>query len=193
MSRHRSLPASAGHRPDPALRRDLANDVVSLVSHEEVAVTVDGEAVIELPSYFAKCSQLLKRDGMMALQAITIPDPRYDSYRRSVDFIQRYIFPGGFLPSVGAMAEAVGSSTDMRFSHVEDFGPHYARTLEQWRDNFWRNIDAVRTLGFDDRFIRTWDYYLSYCEAGFRERLVGVSQLVLAKPSCRSEPMLQRG
>ncbi len=166
--------------------RDLQGQYDKLVSIEMI------EAVGEkfLPGYFAKCSQLLKPAGMMALQAITIPDHRYGPYRKSVDFIQRYIFPGGFLPSVGVIANCVGQETDFRFFHMEDFGPHYAETLAHWRHRFWCNIDAVRSLGFDDRFIRTWHYYLCYCEAGFREREIGVSQLVLTKPECRREPLI---
>ena len=161
--------------------RDLCGRFDKLVSIEMI------EAVGEkfLPSYFAKCSELLKSDGMMCLQAIIIPDHRYDCYRKSVDFIQRYIFPGGFLPSMGAMANCIGRGTDFRFLHLEDFGPNYAETLSHWRQSFWQNIDAVSKLGFDRRFIRTWHYYLCYCEASFRERHIGVSQLVLAKPDCR--------
>ncbi|QEG40963.1 SAM-dependent methyltransferase [Roseimaritima ulvae] len=161
--------------------RDLRGCYDKLVSIEMI------EAVGEkfLPGYFAKCSQLLKAEGIMCLQAITIPDQRYQRYRKSVDFIQRYIFPGGFLPSMGAMAECVGRRTDLRFLHVEDFASHYADTLLHWRNNFWQAIDAVRSLGFDERFIRTWHYYLCYCEAGFRERQIGVSQILLAKPGCR--------
>jgi len=166
--------------------RDLSGQYDKLVSIEMI------EAVGEkfLPGYFAKCSDLLKPEGMMCLQAITIPDHRYDDYRKSVDFIQRYIFPGGFLPSMGAMASAVGSQTDFRFLHTEDFGPHYAETLAHWRHNFWKEIGVVKSLGFDERFIRTWHYYLCYCEAGFREREIGVSQIVLTKSACRREPVL---
>lgn len=166
--------------------RDLKGSYDKLISIEMI------EAVGEkyLPGYFAQCSRLLKADGAMALQAITIPDHRYDAYRRSVDFIQRYIFPGGFLPSIGAIGGALASSTDFRFVHCEDFGSHYADTLQIWRENFWKAIDKVRQLGFDRRFIRTWEYYLCYCEAGFRERLIGVSQLVLTKPLARMEPIL---
>ena len=90
------------------------------------------------------------------------------------------------------MGESLSRETDFRFFHSEDFGPHYARTLAHWRHNFWENIDAVSALGFDDRFIRTWHYYLCYCEAGFRERQIGVSQLLLTKPASRREPILAR-
>jgi cyclopropane-fatty-acyl-phospholipid synthase len=166
--------------------RDLGGAYDKLVSIEMI------EAVGEkfLPGYFGKCSQLLKPHGMMCLQAITIPDHRYDGYRKSVDFIQRYIFPGGFLPSMGAIGACLGRATDFRLFHTEDFGLHYADTLAHWRNNFWEAIDAVRSLGFDERFIRTWHYYLCYCEAGFHERQIGVSQLLLTKPACRREPML---
>lgn len=166
--------------------RDLRGQYDKLVSIEMI------EAVGEkfLPGYFAKCSELLKADGMMCLQAITIPDHRYDTYRKSVDFIQRYIFPGGFIPSMGAMTSCLGKQTDFRFLHSEDFGPHYAETLARWRARFEGAIDTVRSLDFDERFIRTWRYYLCYCEAGFRERQIGVSQLLLTKPGCRREPAL---
>ncbi len=143
-----------------------------------------------LDSYFRQCSQLLKPTGMMVLQAITIPDHRYESYRRAVDFIQRYIFPGGSLPSFSAIGQSLRRCTDFRLFHSEDFGPHYAETLSRWRRKYWQNIDRVRELGFDERFIRMWHYYLCYCEAGFHERQIGVSQLLLTKPSCRREPML---
>jgi len=166
--------------------RDLRGKYDKLVSIEMI------EAVGEkfLPAYFGKCSKLLKPNGMMCLQSIGIPDHRYASYRTSVDYIQRYIFPGGFLPSLGAIGNCLGRTTDFRLFHVEDFGPHYADTLLHWRRNFWREIEAVKGLGFEERFIRTWHYYLCYCEAGFRERQIGVSQLTRTKPACRREPML---
>ena len=158
--------------------RDLAGQYDKLVSIEMIEAV--GERFFD--TYFEQCSRLLKPNGMMALQAITIPDHRYDGYRSSVDFIQRYIFPGGFLPSFGAIGQSLRRATDFRVLHLEDFGMDYAETLSRWRQNFWEQIEQVRELGFDDRFIRTWHYYLSYCEAGFRERQIGVNQLVLAKP-----------
>lgn len=161
--------------------RDLSGTFDKLVSIEMIEAV--GESF--LPGYFEKCSQLLKPEGLFCLQAITIPDHRYDSYRKSVDFIQQYIFPGGFLPSVGAMARCVGERTDFRFLQLEDFGSHYAETLARWRRNFWREIARVKALGFDKRFIRTWHYYLCYCEAGFHERQIGVAQILLSKPEFR--------
>ena len=161
--------------------RDLKGQYDKLVSIEMI------EAVGEkfLDKYFEQCSNLLKPDGMMLLQAITIPDHRYDNYRRSVDFIQRYIFPGGFLPSPSAITQSLRKKTDFRLFHLVDIGPHYAESLSVWSQNFWSNIDEVRSLGFDEHFIRTWHYYLSFCEAGFRERQTGVSQILLTKPDCR--------
>ncbi len=158
--------------------RDLKGQFDKLVSIEMIEAV--GEKYFD--TYFGQCSRLLKSDGTMALQAITIPDHRYDSYRVSVDFIQRYIFPGGFLPSFSAIGDSLKRVTDFRVLHLEDFGMDYAETLSRWSQNFWNRIDQVRELGFDERFIRTWHYYLSYCEAGFRERQIGVNQLVLAKP-----------
>ncbi|MCA9249266.1 MAG: class I SAM-dependent methyltransferase [Planctomycetales bacterium] len=166
--------------------RELSGKYDKLVSIEMI------EAVGEkfLPGYFAKCSELLVPHGMMALQSIIIPDHRYNAYRKSVDFIQRYIFPGGFLPSLAAITDCLGRRTDFRMVHEEDFSSHYAETLTRWRKNFWDRINEVRHLGFDERFIRTWHYYLCYCEAGFRERQIGVVQLLLTKPSCRRSPIL---
>ena len=141
-------------------------------------------------TYFQACSNLLKADGMMLLQAITIPDQRFDRYRRSVDFIQRYVFPGGCLPSLGAICGSLGRVTDMRPVHLEDLAEHYARTLQHWRRRFQGNIDQVRALGFSEEFLRLWHFYFCYCEAGFRERQIGDVQIVLAKPACRRVPIL---
>jgi len=159
--------------------RDLTGEYDKLVSIEMI------EAVGHqyLGTYFGKCCQLLRASGSMCLQTITIPDHRYDQYRRSVDFIQQYIFPGGCLPSFSAMTRSLAEHTDFRFIHSEDFGSDYATTLQTWRRNFWENMDAVRSLGFDDAWVRTWEYYLCYCIAGFLERQIGVSQIVLAKPN----------
>jgi len=166
--------------------RDLRGTYDKLASIE----MIEAVGAKFLPGFFAKCSHLLKPEGVMCLQAITIPDHRFETYRKSVDFIQQYIFPGGFLPSFGAIASCLGSQTDFRLFHVEEFGTDYATTLAHWRHRFWQAINRVRSLGFDDRFIRTWHYYLCYCEAGFRERQIGVCQMVLTKPGSRQEPIL---
>jgi len=102
-----------------------------------------------------------------------------------VDFIQRFIFPGSFIPSVSAITDSVRRSTDMKVFHLEDIGPHYATTLRHWREKFFANLAAVRQLGYPDAFVRMWDYYLCYCEGGFLERQVGDVQMLLAKPRCR--------
>jgi cyclopropane-fatty-acyl-phospholipid synthase len=161
--------------------RKLSGQYDKLVSIEMI------EAVGEryLPGYFEQCSRLLKPEGAMLLQAITIPDCRYDKYRCGVDFIQKHVFPGGFLPCPAAITDCLRRKTDLRVTHVEDFSDHYARTLAGWRRNVWGRLDEVRALGFDDRFLRLWSYYLAYCEAGFLEQQIGVSQWQLTKPQWR--------
>jgi cyclopropane-fatty-acyl-phospholipid synthase len=134
-------------------------------------------------TYFAKCSGLLKPNGRMLLQAIVFPDQQYERYRRSVDFIQKYIFPGGCLPSVGEICRSIGRSSDFRLSHLEDITPHYAETLARWRQRFRIESGRIRNLGFNDAFIRTWEFYFCYCEGGFREHAIGDVQILLTKPS----------
>jgi cyclopropane-fatty-acyl-phospholipid synthase len=134
-------------------------------------------------TYFAKCSRLLKPEGRMLLQAIVFPDQQYERYRRSVDFIQKYIFPGGCLPSVGEICRSIGRASDFRLSHLEDITPHYAETLAHWRQRFRTESDRIRNLGFNDEFIRTWEFYFCYCEGGFRERAIGDVQILLTKPA----------
>ncbi|HEX7762309.1 MAG TPA: cyclopropane-fatty-acyl-phospholipid synthase family protein, partial [Cellvibrio sp.] len=136
--------------------------------------------------YFSTCSALLKDDGLMLLQAITISDQRYQNALGSVDFIQRYIFPGGCLPCIGVIADKVMHKTDMTIMGVEEMSDQYAQTLKHWREAFMAQLDQVRALGFDDRFIRLWEFYLSYCEGGFMERSIGTAQVLLAKPRYRS-------
>ena len=140
-------------------------------------------------SYFRKCSELLRADGSMVLQAIVMPENRYPQYLKSVDFIQRYVFPGGCLPSIGAMLESAGRVTDLRLVHLEDFSPHYAETIRRWRKAFHERLDGVRELGYAEYFIRLWNYYLCYCEAVFEERHVGVVQVQFDKPQCRRDPL----
>ena len=166
--------------------RDLDGQYDKLVSIEMV------EAVGHrfLPTYFRQCARLLKPDGLMLLQAITIRDQRYQQARRSVDFIQRYIFPGGALPSVQKMLEIVSRDTDLNLHHMEDFGLHYARTLRLWHDNLRRARHQLEQLGYDEYFYRLWEFYLCYCEGGFLERSIGTAQLLLAKEGARPAPLL---
>jgi cyclopropane-fatty-acyl-phospholipid synthase len=136
-------------------------------------------------TYFNGCSSLLKKDGLMLLQSITIPDQRYQYAQKSVDFIQRYIFPGGSLPSHEVILTSVKANTDMQLIGLQEIGEDYAKTLGIWRERFVRRIDAVKAMGFDDLFIRMWDYYFCYCQGGFEERVIGTSQILLAKPDWR--------
>ncbi|WP_394200864.1 class I SAM-dependent methyltransferase [Marinagarivorans algicola] len=138
--------------------------------------------------YFKQCSRLLKDDGKMLIQAITIADQRYHTERDNVDFIQRYIFPGGCLPSNEVIAQHVRKDTDMQIVGLDDITMHYAKTLEHWKAAFMSKLDAVKAQGFDDVFIRMWDFYLCYCEGGFRERVISTSQILLAKPRCKELP-----
>lgn len=187
--------AGVGERVEVLLAdyRDLGGRFDKLVSVEMI------EAVGHefLDTYFGQCSRLLQPDGMMLLQAITMADHRYESYRRSVDFIQRFVFPGSCLPSVAAMCGSVARATDLRLTHLQDITPHYAETLRRWRSQFLERQDDVRRLGFSDQFIRLWEFYLCYCEAGFEERTIGDVQLVLAKPqykgSAGSDGRFSRG
>lgn len=136
-------------------------------------------------TFFEVCSRLLKDQGMFLLQAITIVDHAYEMARDSVDFIKRYIFPGGCLPSVSALCHANERAGDMNLSHLEDLTPHYVKTLKCWRDNFFRNLKTIRALGYPQEFLRTWEFYLAYCEGAFRERYIGVKHLLFHKPLCR--------
>jgi cyclopropane-fatty-acyl-phospholipid synthase len=138
-----------------------------------------------LDAYFQACSRLLRPDGQMLLQGIVMPEHRYAAYLRSADFIQRYVFPGSALVSIGAISASLGRASDFSIDHVEDLAPHYAATLRRWRERFMGRLDEVRALGYDERFIRLWEYYLAYCEAGFAERCTGVVQVLLTKPACR--------
>ncbi len=162
--------------------RELEGTYDKLVSIEMIEAVGDDF----LDNYFEKCSSLLKPDGIMVLQAITMVDNRYQQYVREVDFIKRYIFPGGCLPSISRMANAVAGKTDLVIRQVQDIGFDYARTLKDWCDNFMAQRDAVHQLGYDDNFIRLWHFYLCYCEGGFRERATSAVHVVLTKPQNRS-------
>lgn len=167
--------------------RDLDGHYDKLVSIEMIEAV--GHDFYD--DYFGKCGALLKADGLMLLQAITIADQRYDAARKSVDFIQRYIFPGSCIPSVTAMNDSITRACDLKLAHLEDIGPHYATTLRTWRENFFRNIEAVRALGYPEDFIRMWEFYLCYCEGGFAERALGDVHMLLAKPGNRRAPIVQ--
>ena len=156
--------------------RDLAG-VYDRVISVEMIEAVDWR---DYDAYFATIEHCLTPDGFAAIQAICLPDARWPRAKNSEDFIKRFVFPNGFLPSVAAISESVARATEMRIVGVEDFGPHYAETLRRWRATFLSRLDAVQALGLDSRFCRLWDFYLAYCEAAMRERHCTVVQIVLA-------------
>ena len=163
------------------LQRSLGRSFDKLVSIEMIEAV--GHRFFD--TFFGVCSRMLRDDGLMALQAITVPDQRYDRYRRSVDFLQRYIFPGGLAPSIEVMNASVARATDMSLVSLEEIGRHYAETLAAWRERLTRGLGHLRELGHTEEFLRLWEYYFCYCEGGFRERQIGTVQLVLAKPGFR--------
>ncbi len=140
-------------------------------------------------TFFKRCSDLLKPDGAMLLQAITIDNRAYGVEKASKSFINTYVFPGGCLPSLEVISRSVARGTDLRQIHLEDITAHYAETLRRWRESFLAASEQVSALGYDERFRRLWELYLSYCEGGFRERRIQDVQLMLAKPAYREEPL----
>ncbi len=158
--------------------RELTGQYDKLVSLEMI------EAVGRqyLPEYFRTCDRLVGENGAMMIQAIVMPEQKFDRYAKSVDFIQKYIFPGGFLPSITEMQSCIKQQTRFRMVDLRDFGVHYALTLNHWNRRFHEQLDEVREQGFSERFIRMWRYYLCYCEAAFLERATGLVQTLWVKP-----------
>jgi cyclopropane-fatty-acyl-phospholipid synthase len=161
--------------------RDLTGQFDKLVSIEMIEAV--GHQFYDV--YFAKCAKLLKPNGMALIQAITITDQRFEAAKNSVDFIQRYIFPGSNIPSITAMLASITRSSDLKLYDCEDIGPHYATTLRKWRENFFEQIQQVRALSYTEEFISMWEFYLCYCEGGFAERALGDVHLLLIKPENR--------
>ena len=164
--------------------RELTGTYDKLVSIEMIEA-VGAEHYAE---YFRRCSGLLKHDGLMLIQAITISDQRYEASLRNTDFIKRYIFPGGQLPCNAVLAGHVANDTDMQLVGLDDLTHDYALTLRHWRHNFHQALHDVRRLGFDETFVRMWRYYLCFCEGGFLERVIHTAQYLLAKPGFRNMP-----
>jgi cyclopropane-fatty-acyl-phospholipid synthase len=166
--------------------RDLDGTFDKLVSIEMV------EAVGHeyLDAYFRACADRLRPNGRAAIQAIVIRDQAYDRARRTVDFIKRYVFPGGCLPSVEALVGAAARASDLRLVHLEELTPHYVETLRRWRQRFFASRERIRALGFGEDHLRLWEFYLAYCEAGFAERHIGLVQLVFERPDCRARPIV---
>ena len=158
--------------------RDLRGEYDKLVSIE----MIEAIGAQYLDTFFGQLGRLLRPGGRALLQAITIEDHRYVQARDSVDFIKRFVFPGSFIPSLNAMYQAKTRASDLQVLHQEDFGLSYACTLRAWRQRFMARLPEVREQGFDERFIRLWEFYLAYCEGGFLERSIGVSHLLMARP-----------
>ena len=162
--------------------RDLSGRFSKLVSVE----MIEAVGAEFYPAFFERCMALLEPDGLMALQAITVADQRFEAARQTPDFITHHVFPGSCIPSIGALLGAAASSSDLRMVGLEDFTSHYARTLAAWRSNLQQQPEAFERLT-DARFRRLWMLYLSYCEGGFLERHTGLVQMVLARPAWRGE------
>ncbi len=154
--------------------RGRYDKIVSIEMFEAVGLT-------HYDDFFGACDRLLRPDGSMLLQTITINEQAFRTYRQSADFIQKHIFPGAELASVSEVLRSLARVTGLSLYHAEDIGTHYARTLAEWRKRFQNSLDEVRALGFDDRFIRMWDYYFAYCEGAFLERHIGDFQLLFTK------------
>ena len=137
-----------------------------------------------LPTYFSKISQLLKSDGAALIQAITMPDHRYARYLKEVDYIRARVFPGSCVPSIAAMLDAVSQLSDLKLVSINDIGLNYVLTLKKWRERFLANLEKIKELGYEERFLRSWEYYLCYCQAGFKESYTSDVHLLLNKPSC---------
>ncbi|MBY6028015.1 cyclopropane-fatty-acyl-phospholipid synthase family protein [Halomonas sp. DP8Y7-1] len=168
--------------------RELSGRYDRIVSVEMIeAVGAD-----YLPLYLKTLDTLLAPRGLVLLQAITVRDQRYEAARKEMDFIKRYIFPGGFLPSPTVLLTQLTRHTSLNLIDLDDIGMHYARTLREWRHRFEANLDRVARLGYDERFIRMWRYYLCYCEAAFLERTISTCHLLLAKPDARPPTRLGR-
>ncbi len=151
---------------------------------------IEAVGLNNLDTYFGVCSRLLKPNGLMVLQAITIRDQFYETAKKSVDFIQRHIFPGSGIPSVNAMMSSITKESDMVMIHQEDYSEDYAQTLKLWDRRFHEKINEVLALGYPDFLPRLWHFYFAYCEGGFRERAIGLSQLVLAKPEYKNRSLV---
>lgn len=178
---------------DRAAAEGLSNQIeFQLTDYRNVTGEFDKIVSIEMleavgheyfKSFFKKCHELLKRYGLLGIQAITCPDSRYESHRKNITWMQKHIFPGGLLPSVGIMNKAINETGDLQLHDLEEMAPHYARTVATWRENFNHKLEAVLAQGFSEKFIRKWNYYLTNCEATFRTRNISVVQAIYSRPN----------
>ena len=162
--------------------RELEGSFDKIVSIE----MIEAVGPQHVSGFFDKVSSLLRPSGLMALQGITYNDPDFEAYKNSVDFIRKYIFPGGCLVSVSQIKESIKAKTDLTLVDMEDITQHYARTIKHWRKDFIKALPEIRSLGFSESFIRIWEFYFVYCEAGSLENLIGDFQLVFAKPESKN-------
>ncbi len=159
--------------------RDIEGVYDKIVSIEMIEAIGD----YNISPYFETLSRALKKDGILAIQVITSPDSRYKQFKKGSDWIQKHIFPGSLLPSIGKIQASVNDVSDLHMIALKDIGSHYAKTLEQWRENFFKNITKVNQLGFNNQFVKKWEYYLCYCEAAFAERNISDVQIAFARPN----------
>jgi len=171
--------AGLGDRVEVLLQdyRDLRGQYSKIVSVE----MIEAVGARHYGTFFETCARLLEPGGALAMQAITIHDAHFERARKAVDFIQRHIFPGSCIPSVTALSQAASTSSDLRPVHMEDIGSHYVPTLRQWRDRLRSRRDEALAMGFDEDFLRLFDFYFCYCEGGFAERHISVAHLVYAR------------
>ncbi len=167
--------------------RDLTGTHDKIVSIEMIEA-VDWR---DYKKFFKKLEDNLSADGLIGLQAICVPDRNFERIKHTEDFIRRFVFPGGYLPSIGAISKAL-RSTQLQIIDVEDFSAHYSETLRRWRATFDQKVDEIKMLGLDDKFIRLWRFYLAYCEAGFTERHCSVNQIIIAGPQWRPDGLALR-
>jgi cyclopropane-fatty-acyl-phospholipid synthase len=181
LARERVEEAGLSHRVEILLQdyRHMEGKFDKIVSIEMLEAV--GDAYLDI--YFRQCDNLLKKNGILAIQVITCPDSRYECLRKGVDWIQKHIFPGSLLPSVGAINNAINRTSDLTMVDLKDIGTHYATTLKLWFEQFNANLSKAKKLGFDETFIRKWNYYLCYCEAAFAMRNINVMHLVYARPN----------
>jgi cyclopropane-fatty-acyl-phospholipid synthase len=181
LARQRVEAAGLSNRVEILLQdyRHMEGKFDKIVSVEMLEAV--GDAYLDI--YFRQCDNLLTKNGILAIQVITCPDSRYECLRKGVDWIQKHIFPGSLLPSVGAINSAINRTSDLTMVDLKDIGAHYATTLKLWFEQFNANLSKAKRLGFDDTFIRKWNYYLCYCEAAFAMRNINVMHLVYARPN----------
>ena len=166
----------------------LLEDYRNLRGQFDKLVSIEVFEVVGLKyydAYFTACDRLLKREGIMFLQTITMNEQKFRIYHKRSDWIKKYIFPGAELASLAQVLKSVGRCTQMSLHHAEEIGLHYAETVKAWRGRFLAQLAQVKALGFDETFARMWDYYLAYCEGAFREGYIGDIQLVLRKQKAR--------